>query len=526
MVNKNNSASLAGGSLWPPLKALHIPDSAQLNIMPLNFLVFVFLALLCPHHSLLHPANTLKYRSSSSLFSINKRSFGTNLGIPQKPVKNGPAPDVVRRRKVGPPQRSSKMNPLKEEALAAGRVSVYCLGSGLDLQALRAQVFRRGIKSPSDTDTEENLLSNGLIAEDAADNEVLHVSNAPLFISVGKKGNSRPEVNDGKSTQATPSALGLTAGDNVYENILPSGDQQASSKLEFEPSDREKEMVDEDDNTFRDEDQISDTEWKNREVLLMATQDIFYFDYGCVVFWGLSTREEKAAIAELAAFTIDPVSTTEQSTSYDTLEYVFDRKANPQRPIRFDRMRLRSLKIEEKMALSYAMAQSSKLFVFESRVLDSVEMTRYLPVELAKNGRIDSSKKALNQRIGELFVEQTEVNLFSSILDTPDFLWDNDEHLPAYQYTRSYLEVDERVALLNSRLAVIRDLLDVLTGQVADSNSTRLEWIVIWLISVEIVMGIASNPLFAGKRVLVSMLVPVCILAYKRVNWAKVLKDI
>ena len=526
MVNKNNSASLAGGSLWPPLKALHIPDSAQLNIMPLNFLVFVFLALLSPHHSLLHLANTLKHRSSSSLFSINKRSFGTNLGIPQKPVKNGPAPDVVRRRKVGPPQRSSKMNPLKEEALAAGRVSVYCLGSGLDLQALRAQVFRRGIKSPSDTYTEENLLSNGLIAEDAADNEVLHVSNAPLFISVGKKGNSRPEVNDGKSTQATPSALGLTAGDNVYENILPSGDQQASSKLEFEPSDREKEMVDEDDNTFRDEDQISDTEWKNREVLLMATQDIFYFDYGCVVFWGLSTREEKAAIAELAAFTIDPVSTTEQSTSYDTLEYVFDRKANPQRPIRFDRMRLRSLKIEEKMALSYAMAQSSKLFVFESRVLDSVEMTRYLPVELAKNGRIDSSKKALNQRIGELFVEQTEVNLFSSILDTPDFLWDNDEHLPAYQYTRSYLEVDERVALLNSRLAVIRDLLDVLTGQVADSNSTRLEWIVIWLISVEIVMGIASNPLFAGKRVLVSMLVPVCILAYKRVNWAKVLKDI
>jgi uncharacterized Rmd1/YagE family protein len=38
-------------------------------------------------------------------------------------------------------------------------------------------------------------------------------------------------------------------------------------------------------------------------------------------------------------------------------------------------------------------------------------------------------------------VEQTEVNLFSSILDSPDFLWDDDEHLPAYLYTRSYLEV-------------------------------------------------------------------------------------
>jgi hypothetical protein len=49
-------------------------------------------------------------------------------------------------------------------------------------------------------------------------------------------------------------------------------------------------------------------------------------------------------------------------------------------------MRLRTLQLAEKMALSYAMAQSSKLFVFESRVLDSVEATRYLPKELAKNG--------------------------------------------------------------------------------------------------------------------------------------------
>jgi uncharacterized Rmd1/YagE family protein len=47
-------------------------------------------------------------------------------------------------------------------------------------------------------------------------------------------------------------------------------------------------------------------------------------------------------------------------------------------------------------------------------------------------GRIDSSKKALNQQIGELFVEQTEVNLFSSILDTPGR--DVHEFLYTYMY--------------------------------------------------------------------------------------------
>ena len=163
--------------------------------------------------------------------------------------------------------------------------------------------------------------------------------------------------------------------------------------------------------------------------------------------------------------------------SFDTMEFVYDKTANPQRPIRFDRMRLRSLQMEEKLALSYAMAQSSKLFVFELKVFESLQMTRYLPRELAKNGKISSSKKQLNKLIGQLFVEQTEVNLFSTILDTPDFLWEDDEYVPAYQYTRSYLEVDDRVSLLNSRLTVIRELLDVLNAQV---SSKLAVYVYVW----------------------------------------------
>merc|ERR1712046_178086 len=99
--------------------------------------------------------------------------------------------------------------------------------------------------------------------------------------------------------------------------------------------------------------------------------------------WGLSPREEKAALEELMQFTINPCSEEELPDSYDTLSYVYDSKANPTRPIRMNRMRLRSLKLEEKLALSYAMGQSSKLFVFENQVVGSLEETRYLPKELA-----------------------------------------------------------------------------------------------------------------------------------------------
>lgn len=319
---------------------------------------------------------------------------------------------------------------------------------------------------------------------DVVDEEVLHVSNAPMFIT----------AND------TYKKIPASAIDPASQTIIVPDTNAAPGSVDLVNVEDEEEM------------------WRARETMLMATQDVFYFDYGCVVFWGLTPREEKAAMTELAAFTTDPVNPAELDSSYDHMEFSFDRKVNPQRPIRFDRMRLRSLQIEEKLSLSYAMAQSSKLFVFESKVLERVEQTRYLPNELASMGKIKSSKRDLNMLIGQLFVLQTEVNLFSSILDTPDFLWDDDEHLPAYQFTRNYLEVDDRVQLLNSRLAVIRDLLDVLQAQISDSNSTRLEWIVIWLISVEIVMGIMSNPMFAGRRVATSLLVPTCIWAYKKID--------
>ena len=52
----------------------------------------------------------------------------------------------------------------------------------------------------------------------------------------------------------------------------------------------------------------------------------------------------------------------------------------------------------------------------------------------------------------------------------------------------------------------------------AETNSKRLEWIVIWLIAIEIWMGIAENPIFKGKRILCSVLLPSIILIFKKLD--------
>lgn len=357
--------------------------------------------------------------------------------------------------RVGRPQRKIAT----EEKTSSGRVSVYCVGESIDIKALRAHIFRRGFGENKHLDNSSSLVLTRSQLLEKEDDEVLHVSNAPLFITIDS-------------------------------NIFPLPRQSEIDMSLDEDAVRDRYGSNGVDSMMNDDEPARGT----RETVLMATQDVFYFDYGCVVFWGLTLQEERAAMTELGPFCSGSVSSQELEESFDTMDFTYDKKANPQRPIKFDRMRLSTLQLEEKLALSYAMAQSSKLFVFEMKVLNAVEATRYLPKELSIHGRISSSKKDLNKLIGQLFAEQTEVNLFSSILDTPDFLWDDEAHLSTYKFTRSYLEVDNRVALLNRRLEVIRELLDVLTAQVTDSNSTRLEWIIIWLIAIEIIMVYPTRP--------------------------------
>lgn len=87
--------------------------------------------------------------------------------------------------KMGRPQRKQQSS--KSDANMPGRVAVYCVGSAIDLNALRAHVFRRGFGSNQSWNNEDNtppeLTLPRKSGEVDLDDAVLHVSNAPLFYS-------------------------------------------------------------------------------------------------------------------------------------------------------------------------------------------------------------------------------------------------------------------------------------------------------------------------------------------------------
>ncbi|KAJ1556689.1 hypothetical protein HK405_002127, partial [Cladochytrium tenue] len=115
--------------------------------------------------------------------------------------------------------------------------------------------------------------------------------------------------------------------------------------------------------------------------------ELFFFDYGVVVMWGLTEEEEAAILDDIKAF-------EEESVARDRIEpekfhFLYSRQQPPR--IYNDIVTLDSPAGSEptKLAISHAVAQSAKLTVFEDLIDQSIESTRHIPGVMAESGKIN-----------------------------------------------------------------------------------------------------------------------------------------
>lgn len=219
--------------------------------------------------------------------------------------------------------------------------------------------------------------------------------------------------------------------------------------------------------------------------------DCFFFDYGVVACWGMTKSQEMTLVRGIARqCQIQPLPDKEVET--DEFQYNFTITEKPH--VQNDTVTLHKRFAQDhkmKLAISYALAQSTKLSVYEKRVVDIVLETKNLPERLAETGEVNIGSTDIAKLIGKVFLQKSAVNLLSSVLDTPEFFWHApDSFQTLYTRVEEYLELPTRVELLNSRFSVLQEMLDMLRDHQNNYHSVRLEWIVIWLIVVEVVVGL------------------------------------
>lgn len=147
--------------------------------------------------------------------------------------------------------------------------------------------------------------------------------------------------------------------------------------------------------------------------------EMFVFSYGVVVFWNFTERQEKDVLADLTFSESETgltlVTGAQDEEDFETEEFHFEYSPETPRPRVFnDMITLRSGDHMIKLAMSHAIAQSTKLNFFEQRMADQMAEAQHVPRRLALTGKLGMKREEVVRILGALFRSRVDVNLCKS----------------------------------------------------------------------------------------------------------------
>jgi uncharacterized Rmd1/YagE family protein len=135
-------------------------------------------------------------------------------------------------------------------------------------------------------------------------------------------------------------------------------------------------------------------------------------------------------------------------------------------------------------------AQSVALEFYETLSDNLITSSKEYILELEKRGRLSISKINLLKYIGKVLNVKNSIvdNLY--ILDDPNLVWDNEDLNLLNRNLKANFDIIPRFKDLDYRLGIVEDNLKLFTDVLNVRESSRLEWIVIILIAIEIFIAL------------------------------------
>jgi uncharacterized Rmd1/YagE family protein len=170
----------------------------------------------------------------------------------------------------------------------------------------------------------------------------------------------------------------------------------------------------------RDHSPLRDNDHPNRIAPNALTfGELFVFSYGVAVFWNFTEKQEKDILADLTFSTnartsvpLDLATRPLPEADFETEEFHFEYNPEIQRPrVYNDMITLKSGDHMIKLAMSHAIAQSTKLSLFEEGMSRTMLAAQYVPKRLALTGKLGMRRTDVVKMIGQLFTSRVEVNL-------------------------------------------------------------------------------------------------------------------
>ncbi|MDH7911894.1 RMD1 family protein [Winogradskyella sp. SYSU M77433] len=223
---------------------------------------------------------------------------------------------------------------------------------------------------------------------------------------------------------------------------------------------------------FQDSDELFYSSAKDKYVYL--------FQYGMVSFFNYSKQEIEEALQQIKPYcdTYFSDKISEEVTveiKQHTLQVNFESVVLPD--FNSEMIRLVMLNASQSVALN----QYSE--ITEELLIETNKHTKYLE----NKGKLDISGNKLKRFIGKILNIKNKISENLYIFDSPDITWEDELLNKLNLELKQTFDLKDRYHVIHDRIEIIKENLELFKDIMDHRESSRLEWIIIILILVEVV---------------------------------------
>ncbi len=218
------------------------------------------------------------------------------------------------------------------------------------------------------------------------------------------------------------------------------------------------------------------------ELFYLHSKDkyIYLFQYGMVSFFNLSKAEINEALQAIKPFCdtyfADKISEeVNVEIQANTLQVNFESIVLPD--FNSEMIRLVMLNASQSVALN----RFSE--ITEALLIETNEHTKYLEAK----GKLDISGNKLKRFIGKILNIKNKISENLYIFDSPEITWEDEQLNKLNSDLKQTFDLKDRYHVIHDRIEIIKENLELFKDIMDHRESSRLEWIIIILILVEVI---------------------------------------
>ena len=235
---------------------------------------------------------------------------------------------------------------------------------------------------------------------------------------------------------------------------------------------------------------LVDEEIINWRVTLENDQhDVMVLANGTFVGWGLTEEQMMKAYVPtlMGSVMIGHEHESEEMDYVEIEESALDEEGSfMQGDVLVIQGRSAEKKHLEMAAFAMGLSRSTRLSVLEESLEEYIQITRENSEILSGGLKLTSKEADVLRLTGNLFLLRGKLNLYSELIETPDLYWTEPTLEKIYESVSRRLDIQPRISIMNRKLDYVTEEQRALLSVLNEKKGTRLEWIIIILIMVEV----------------------------------------